>query len=115
MVVRKAAALAALTAIGVLALDSTSASATTALRTDPSGALLSGATVRNIASDPFLLVHQSGSLTCSQAFMDLDVNSNTSATSITGKLTTMTFTSCSDTILAVNIVDCTLVAGRCLR
>jgi hypothetical protein len=108
MVIRK---LAALAVFAVLALGSASASATTALRTDPGGGLLSGSTVRNNDSDPLLIATQAGTVTCNETFLDWDVNSNTSPTSITGKLTKVTFTTCTDTILAVNILDCTLATG----
>jgi hypothetical protein len=112
MIIRKAAALAAVAMIGVLALGTASASATTALRTDPGGGFMSGSlTMRNTASDPFVFSSPGGVLTCNQAFYDWDVNSSTSATAIGGKLTALTFTSCTDTILAINFIDCTLATG----
>jgi hypothetical protein len=112
MSIRRLAALAAIAAIGVLALGAGSASATTTLRTDPGGGLLSGSlTIRNTSADPAVLATGAGTVTCNQTFFDADVNGNTGATNIGGKLTTLTFTTCTDTILAVNILDCTLATG----
>jgi hypothetical protein len=108
MSIRRLAALAAVAAISLLALGSASASATTALRTVPGGALLTGNTIRNAGSGPAVLTTGAGTLTCQQTLVDVDVNTNTSATSITGKLTSVTSTSCTDTILAVNITSCRL-------
>jgi hypothetical protein len=112
MFIRRQAALAAITAIALLALGAATASAATTLRTDPGGVLLSGSTtLRNTTSDPSVLATQAGTVTCNQVFLDADANTNSSATSITGKLTALTFTSCTDTILAINIMDCTLQPG----
>ena len=112
MSIRRLAALAAIAALGLLALGSASASATTSLRTDPGGGLLSGSlTIKNTTADPAVLETAAGTITCNQTFFDADVNSNTSATTIGGKLTSLTFTSCTDTLLAVNISSCTLHAA----
>jgi hypothetical protein len=112
MSIRRLAALAAIAAIGLLALGSASASATTTLRTDPTGAPLSGSTtIRNTTSDPAVLATQAGTITCNQTLFDADVTSNTSAGSISGSLTALTFTSCTDTILAINVSSCTLRSG----
>jgi hypothetical protein len=112
MLIRRSVSVAAIAAIGVLALGSSSASASTALRTDPSGGLLSGSTtIRNLTSHQTTLQSGAGAVSCAQTFLDADVNANSSATSITGKLTTLTVTSCTDNILAVNILDCTLATG----
>ena len=112
MSIRHFAMLAAVAALGLLALGSASASATTSLRTDPGGGLLSGTTtIRNTTSDPVVFETLAGTITCNQAFFDADVNSNAGAASITGTLTSLTFTSCTDTLLAINVSDCTLHAA----
>lgn len=111
MFIRRSVSVAAIAAVGLLAVGS--ASASTTLRTDPGGGLLSGATtVRNVTSDPATLVTAAGDVSCAQAFSDIDVNANSSATSISGKITSLTLTSCTDNILAVNVLDCTLATGN---
>jgi hypothetical protein len=112
MSVRKLFSLGAIAAVAVMAFGAGSASASTSLRFDPGGALLSGATtIKNTTAHHATLVTNVGTVTCRETFFSADVNSNTSATTITGKLTSLTFTSCTDTIAAVNITDCTLHAG----
>lgn len=109
MFIRKLASLAAIAAVGLMVFGAVSASAGTTLRTDPGGGLLSGSTtIRNTTADPATLSTLAGEITCHQTFFDADVNVHSSTTDITGKLTTLTFTSCTDNILAVNILDCTL-------
>jgi hypothetical protein len=104
--------MAALVALALLTLGSATASATTALRTDPGGILLSGgSTIRNTASDPAVFASAAGTVICTQTSFDADANSNTSATSISGTLTGLTFTSCTDNIIAINYSSCSLQAG----
>jgi hypothetical protein len=93
----------------LLTVGSAGASATTALRVDPPGGLLTGTTtIKNTTSDPAVFQTQAGTFTCSRTNFDVDVTSNSSAGSISGSLTALTFTSCTDTILAVNISACHL-------
>lgn len=110
MTIRKLASLMAIAALGLLALGAASASASTALRTDPGGALLTGSTtLTNTTADPAVLTMPSvGTITCNQTFFDADVTRNASTSSISGTLTNLTFTSCTDTILGIDIPDCTL-------
>jgi hypothetical protein len=109
MSIRKLAVLAAVAAFSLLALGSTTASATTALRTDPGNLLLTGATtLKNTTSSAAVLGTQAGTVTCTRTDFDADVTSNSNAGSITGSLTQLTFTTCTDTILAVNISSCHL-------
>lgn len=97
-----AAVVALVTGVGV-------ASAATTLRTDPGGGLLSGATtVRNTTSGPVTLAFPEGHHSCSQAFFDADVTRNASTSSITGTLTSLTFTSCTDTLPGVVFLSCAL-------
>jgi hypothetical protein len=107
MFIRKLAVLAAIAAFGLLALGSISASASTALRTDPGNALLTGSTtITNTSSSPALLTLDIGSVTCSNTRFDADVTRNSSATSITGTLTALTFTTCTDTVPFVQVTSC---------
>jgi hypothetical protein len=73
MLVRKIALVAAIATVGLLGVAS--ASASTALRMDPGGTLLSGATtVTNTTSDPASWISTGwGTTTGSQTFADLDV------------------------------------------
>ena len=112
MSLRHFATLAAVAALGLLVLGSSSASATTVLRTDPGGGLLTGSTtIRNTTAGTAVFETSAGTITCNQTFFDADVDSNSGATSITGRLTTLTFTSCTDTTLFLNFLDCTLHAA----
>jgi hypothetical protein len=93
----------------LLTVGSAAASATTALRTDPGNLLLTGTTtIKNTTSDPVVFQTQAGGFTCTRTNFDVDVTSNSSAGSISGSLTALTFTTCTDTILAVNISACHL-------
>jgi hypothetical protein len=85
----------------------------TALRTDPGNVLLTGATtLRNTTSSPAVLTSSLGVVTCAQTFLDADVSSNANATtSITGKVTSLTFTSCTDTFAPVTYTSCSLHVG----
>jgi hypothetical protein len=108
MVIRKLASLAVIAALGLLA-GSTSASAHTALRTDPGNLPLSGSTtITNTTSDHWTLSTQAGTVTCQQASFDIDAHTHTGNPSIAGTLTELTFQSCTDTILSVNILSCHL-------
>jgi hypothetical protein len=87
------------TAISVLCLTAltTGASASTALRTDLGGVLLSGPTaITNTTSERVTgQFPGSGSWRCDAASFVIDVNSRTSTSSIAGTLTSLDFTSCS--------------------
>jgi hypothetical protein len=110
MFIRRLASLAAIAALGLLVLGSVSASASTALRTDPSGGRLTGSTtITNTSSGPAVLTTNLGTVTCTNTKFDADVTSNNSATSISGTLTSLTFTSCTDTIPVLTFVGCHLV------
>jgi hypothetical protein len=112
MSIRRFASLAAIAAVAVMAFGAASASATTTLRLDPGNTPFSGATtISNTTARPAVLTTNIGVVTCNQTFFSADVNSHSSATTITGKLTSLTFTSCTDTIAPVNITSCTLHAG----
>jgi hypothetical protein len=113
MFIRKLAALAAIAALSLLALGAMSASASTALRTDPSGGRLTGSTtITNTTSHPAVLQTDKGTVTCNSTKFDADVTSNNSATSISGTLTQLTFTTCTDTIPVVAINSCHLATGN---
>ena len=109
MLIRKRMPAAFAVAVGLLACGPTAASATTTLRTDPGGILLSGSTtVRNTSSGPATITFATGNLVCTQTAIDADVTSNSSATSITGTLTALTFSSCNDSILHTTYSSCSL-------
>jgi hypothetical protein len=109
MLIRKAAIVAALAALSLLAL-SAPASASTAIRTDPGGALLTGSTtLTNTSSTPFIYTMAAlGTITCNQVSFDADLSSRSSATSLGGSLTALTFTSCTDTIPVLTYTSCHL-------
>jgi hypothetical protein len=112
MSIRKLAVLAAIAAFGVLALGAGPASATTVLRLDPGNTVWSGVTkITNTTSDTAVLSTSLGAVTCASTKFTADLTSHHSATSITGHLTTLTFSSCTDHIAAVNIQECGLHAG----
>jgi hypothetical protein len=109
MTIRRLAALTAITAIGALALGAVSASAATTLRTDPGAGLLSGSTtIRNTTSDPAVFTSGAGSMSCLQNSLDIDVSRNSSATSISGSLTSLTLASCSGQFALVPFTECSL-------
>lgn len=111
MNIRKLTATVAVALFGVLALGAVSASATTTLVTDPSGGLLTGSTtISNSGSTAATLsLTGVGEIVCSNTRFDADVNANQSATSITGTLTQLTFTTCTDTVPVLTITSCHLV------
>jgi hypothetical protein len=92
MLIRKAASLAVMAAIGLVAFSATSASASTALRTDPGNVRLTGLTqIANTSSDTLTwdiptVSHRS----CAQTSFNARLNANTSSSSITGTLTSFT-------------------------
>lgn len=97
--------------LGALALGAMSASASTFIRTDPGGGLLSGSTtIRNTTSDTATFASLAGTMDCSQTFLDADLNASSSATSISGTLTALTFTSCTGRFGLVPYPDCSLHA-----
>jgi hypothetical protein len=99
-------------AFGILAVGVDSASATTSLRLDPGNTAWSGATtITSTSGDPatFIFVSPNGHMTCSNTSFHVDVASHTSATSITGTLTALTFSSCADSLPVISFTDCRLV------
>lgn len=109
MSISRAAALAAIAALGVLLIGAVSASAHTVLRTDPGGLPLIGPTsIAPTSSDHFTLQTQTGSVTCVSSTFTADVNSNTGIDSITGRLTSLTAVGCTDTLPQVDITSCHL-------
>jgi hypothetical protein len=101
------ALIAAIAALGLLALGSASAPASTTLRTDPGGGLLSGSTtVTSTSNEPVVMPLNLGTVTCNSLKFDADVTSNSSATSIAGTLTGLTLTSCTDTIPVISVGSC---------
>lgn len=112
MIIRKQTLLAGLSGLAVLVLAGTAPAATT-LRTDPGGALLSGpTTLTNTSSDPLQVTGFGGvgGFNCSQSSFDADVSRNSSATSITGTLTSLTFTSCAGGLGGTALRSCALSA-----
>lgn len=111
MSIRRLALATVVAAIGLCTLDTAASPATTVIRTDPGGAKLTGTTTwRNTSSDLAVFTTAAGGITCNQAFFDAHVTANHSSSIIGGRLTALTFTSCTDTILAVNIEECALHA-----
>lgn len=97
--------------LAILTAGVSPAGASTTLRTDPGGALLSGSTtVRSGAGGSFTAASQLGAGTCTEAGIDFDVQRNSSATSITGSLTSLTFTSCTGQFTGTTFASCTLSA-----
>jgi hypothetical protein len=86
------------------------ASASTALRTDPGGGLITGSTTAvNTSSGPSVMTLTGiGTVTCNAMTGSATVTRNSSATSISGTLSTVTFTSCTDSIPVIAITSCTL-------
>jgi hypothetical protein len=94
--------------LGLLTLGGSTASATT-LRTDPGGGLLTGSTtVTNTSSGAAVWQSNFGSITCTQSSFDATVSANSSATSIGGTLTGLTYTSCHDTVPSFTFTSCAL-------
>jgi hypothetical protein len=113
MLIRKMAVLASLATIGLLSLGAGAASATsTAIRTDPGGLLTGATTITNGASDTSTLALDGlGTIHCSQTTFEATLASNTGASSVTGTLNQLTFTSCTDTIPVIGISSCHLDAS----
>jgi hypothetical protein len=110
------APLATIAALGLLALGASSASATTTLRLDPGNVPFSGTTtITNTTSSSAIWSSGAGSMSCPLAKFTANLNSHSSATNITGSLTSLTFarttaTACTST-LPVNYDDCSLHGG----
>jgi hypothetical protein len=85
----------------------------TAVRTDPGNSLLAGATtLRNTASGSATFTGSNGTLTCAQAILNANFTSNANVTtSITGQVTSLTLTSCTDTASFINFSSCSLHGG----
>jgi hypothetical protein len=107
MLIRNFALPAVIVASGLMALGAVSAQATTAIRTDPGGALLSGTTtLKNTSSTPAILVMTGiGTVSCAQTTVVGNAKTNTSATTITGT-GQGTYTSCTDTFPVIDIESC---------
>jgi hypothetical protein len=107
MFIRKLAAPAAIAALGLLAVVSTPASASTTVRVDPGAGLLTGSTtITNTTSGPAVLTTGVGSVTCTSSIGSVTLTANSSATTIGGSLNTITFTSCTDTLPLITITTC---------
>jgi hypothetical protein len=108
MFVRKLALLAAISALGLLAIGSASASATS-VRADPSGtALTAGTSITNGGSDPATLALSGfGEINCTSTTFSATVGASGGA-SVTGTLDALTFTSCTDTLPVITISSCHL-------
>jgi hypothetical protein len=107
MPIRRSATLAAVAALSLLALGAAPAPASTSLRSDPGGGLLTGSTtITNTSSGVATLTTGSGSITCSNTSFTATATSNSSATTIGGSLNTLTFTTCTDTIPLVTFAGC---------
>ncbi len=112
MHVRRMAMPAAMAALGLLALGSASASATTVLRLDPGPVAFSASTVTNTTSGSATLsLGASGTIHCSSTSFAATVPTGSSATSISATLNRLTFESCTDTLAVVVIDECSLAAG----
>jgi hypothetical protein len=113
MFIRKSALVAVVATLGLLIVGSVSASASVALRTDPGGGRLTGATtITNTISDPAtLFLDGLGVVSCSQASFTGHFTSNNNASVIAGTVGSLTFTSCTDTLPVITIPSCTLNPG----
>jgi hypothetical protein len=111
--IRKLAVNATIAGLVALAGAVAPAAATTALRTDPGGALLSGATTITATPGGTLLAQTAGTGTshCTEVGFSADVRSSSSATSITGTLTALTFTSCNGFLGLTTFESCRLSPG----
>lgn len=106
MFIRRLALPATIAVSGMMLLGAASAQATTAIRTDPGGALLNVATtIRNTTSSPAVYTTSSGTVTCTQSTLTGRATTNTSATSITGT-GQVTTTACTDTIPVISFQSC---------
>jgi hypothetical protein len=108
MSIRKLALVVATAAVGLLSVGIGSASATT-LRTDPGNVPFAtgNVTLKNTTSGTATLTTAIGSLSCTTTHFQATVNNNHAAT-LTGTLSTLTFTSCTDTIPILTITSCHL-------
>jgi hypothetical protein len=108
MSIRKLTLLVATAAMGLLAVGFGSASATT-LRADPGNTAFpaGNVTITNTSSSTATLTTALGNLTCESTRFHADVNQNGAAT-LTGRLTALTFTQCTDTIPVLTITSCHL-------
>jgi hypothetical protein len=107
MFIRKLAGLATITALGLLALGATSASASTQLRLDPGNTSLMGSTtITNTSSGVATFATHAGMINCSNTSFTATALSHTGPTTIGGNLSSLTFTTCTDTLPLVNISSC---------
>jgi hypothetical protein len=108
MSIRKLALVVATAAVGLLAVGFGSASATT-LATDPGSVPFPTSTVSitNTTSGTSLLTTSLGNLTCTNTKFVATVNNN-HATTLTGTLGQLTFSSCTDTIPVLTISSCAM-------
>lgn len=111
MSMRRLAPAAVAAAIVLLTLGAASSPAATTVRTDPGGSLLTGpTTLRSTSGGPAVITTSTGQITCTQASFDAHLTANVSSSIIGGGLTALTFTTCTDTVPAIAIEDCTLHA-----
>ena len=110
MSMRKLATPAIVAALGLLTLGTVPSLAATTVRTDPGGALLTGATtVRNTKRR--CGAHDLGRhADVTQASFDAHLTANVSSSIIGGSLTALTLTACTDTLPTVNIEELALHA-----
>jgi hypothetical protein len=110
MSIRKMALLAAISALGLLAIGSASASATT-IRLDPLNTIApAGSQIMNGGSGSATLTTDlvgNPKIHCANTAFSADIGAS-GATNVTGKLTTLTFTSCTDNLPVINISSCHL-------
>jgi hypothetical protein len=108
MIVRKLAPLVAVVVASLFAVDASSASTTTLYTDTGNSTSLYGTqwvTITNTTSTPVTLFTSSGTVTCSVDKFHHDIF-NSHGRSLTGVVTDETFTSCTDTIAAINILSC---------
>jgi hypothetical protein len=104
--------LAAVAALGLFALGSASASATTVLRLDPGPVAFSASKVKNTTSGAATLsLGAAGTIDCTIVEWEINVFSNSSLMYILAILVTLDFTSCTDSLQVITIESCSLAAG----
>lgn len=115
MAMRRWATMAAVVALGLVVPASASALGSPHIRTDPGASLLVGSTTfKNTSADSATLdIPTLGTIHCSQTSFVADATANTSATTftLTGTLTSLTLSFCTDSIPALDFPDCTLRPG----
>jgi hypothetical protein len=108
MSIRRLAPIVAVVAFGLFAAGVGTASATS-LRFDPGNVAAPASTIRitNTTSDTAVLTTGLGKIDCRDTKFTADVL-NSPATVLSGRLTQLTFTTCTDTIAPINVTSCHL-------